>query len=75
MLRYLFIVFIVRLIKFTIANYDACADPDPNFAKGSFPDDFIWATATASYQIEGGFFCLKNNENLFHDFSELTFSC
>ena len=25
-----------------------------DFYYGTFPDDFVWAVATASYQVEGG---------------------
>ena len=33
-----------------VCNYDSDRD---NFPGGKFPDDFRWALATASYQIEG----------------------
>ncbi|CAH1244518.1 LCT [Branchiostoma lanceolatum] len=34
--------------------YGACDPARDDFRPGTFPDGFIWSTATASYQIEGG---------------------
>lgn len=28
---------------------------EDDFLTGTFPDDFVWAVATASYQIEGAY--------------------
>ncbi|XP_078668286.1 LOW QUALITY PROTEIN: cytosolic beta-glucosidase-like [Branchiostoma floridae x Branchiostoma belcheri] len=37
-----------------VYDYGAYDPSRDNFRPGTFPDGFIWSTATASYQIEGG---------------------
>lgn len=50
--------------------YTFCSFSDDEINNKAFPDDFLFGTSTASYQVEGKFFVLeKNCFYLFYQFS------
>eukprot|EP00058_Branchiostoma_floridae_P022666 XP_002608156.1 hypothetical protein BRAFLDRAFT_90430 [Branchiostoma floridae] len=52
--------------EYDYGAYDRTRD---DFRPGTFPDDFIWSTATASYQIEGGWNASGKGESIWDRFS------
>eukprot|EP00058_Branchiostoma_floridae_P022660 XP_002608150.1 hypothetical protein BRAFLDRAFT_90436 [Branchiostoma floridae] len=60
------------LLGFTcgaVYDYGAYDRTRDNFRPGTFPDDFIWSTATASYQIEGAWNVDGKGESIWDRFS------
>ena len=43
-------------------------EDDDDFLFATFPDSFIWGTATSAYQIEGAWDADGNNKNILRTF-------
>merc|ERR1712241_93696 len=43
----------LALFLLAVAQLATCYDPEEELLYDTFPDDFLWGTATAAYQIEG----------------------
>eukprot|EP00058_Branchiostoma_floridae_P022667 XP_002608157.1 hypothetical protein BRAFLDRAFT_90429 [Branchiostoma floridae] len=52
-----------------VYDYSAYDPTRDDFRPGTFPDDFIWSTATASYQIEGAWEADGKGESIWDRFS------
>ena len=44
---------VFTILFLTCSGFVNSIDNDDEFYYGTFPDDFLWGTATSAYQIEG----------------------